>query len=192
MSNHKEMDLKEQEDSFWQELSQTLARKTNQGVQDDMEKLFCYETLDDGPEELMQGSGQTANTQQRPNGNWDVTEPGISGRTGSGRCMPDSGWGVTDPLIGGQTGNHFHSSWDMVQPGASGQKDSSSVRNSRSMNEDILCKICWMARIDRIILPCKHNIVCGRCVDKLFHCPICMTKIKALVIAHKPSVQTPL
>lgn len=46
-----------------------------------------------------------------------------------------------------------------------------------SVPEEELCKICYDARIDCVLLPCGHMAICYKCSRKLNACPVCRKTI---------------
>lgn len=49
------------------------------------------------------------------------------------------------------------------------------------MKDKMNCKVCLETKINRAFLPCRHLTCCDTCAQKLRDCPICRTKIIALV-----------
>lgn len=43
-----------------------------------------------------------------------------------------------------------------------------------------LCSICWEDERDCVILPCRHNVTCMKCIKGVKACPICRTPIDDL------------
>lgn len=42
------------------------------------------------------------------------------------------------------------------------------------------CTICWESERDCVILPCRHNVTCMKCVKSVKACPVCRTHIDDL------------
>ncbi len=47
------------------------------------------------------------------------------------------------------------------------------------------CTICWVAERDCLIIPCKHNASCTRCIKSVKNCPICRTPIHDIIKIYK-------
>ncbi|KAI3944325.1 hypothetical protein MKW92_032505 [Papaver armeniacum] len=47
----------------------------------------------------------------------------------------------------------------------------------RLQNEKVLCRICFVADINVVLLPCRHRILCCACSDKCKKCPVCRVPI---------------
>ena len=43
------------------------------------------------------------------------------------------------------------------------------------------CSICWEEERDCLIIPCRHNVTCLKCVKSVKNCPICRTPIEDLL-----------
>ena len=55
------------------------------------------------------------------------------------------------------------------------------------------CRICYTNKIDIIVIPCNHLIMCKTCLDTLFNietpnfqCPLCQTNIDDFKVAYLP------
>ncbi|KAK4263746.1 hypothetical protein QN277_029121 [Acacia crassicarpa] len=48
----------------------------------------------------------------------------------------------------------------------------------RLQNERILCRVCFEDRINVVLLPCRHHILCSTCGEKCKRCPICRVPIE--------------
>lgn len=46
-----------------------------------------------------------------------------------------------------------------------------------SINDNLLCKICYEHEINCLLLPCAHQLSCVNCTNKLNKCPICKSII---------------
>ena len=60
--------------------------------------------------------------------------------------------------------------------GASSANTSGATTSSSSHNPDVdsqLCKICWDAVIDCVLLECGHMVTCTHCGRRMAECPIC-------------------
>ena len=42
------------------------------------------------------------------------------------------------------------------------------------------CIVCWESERDCVILPCRHNITCMKCIKSVKTCPVCRTQIEDL------------
>ena len=47
------------------------------------------------------------------------------------------------------------------------------------------CTICWDAERDCLLIPCRHNVSCTRCIKSLKNCPICRTSIHDIIKIYK-------
>jgi pSer/pThr/pTyr-binding forkhead associated (FHA) protein len=54
-----------------------------------------------------------------------------------------------------------------------------------SSHNAMLCTICWDAERDCLIMPCKHNITCTRCVKSVKNCPVCRAVISDIIKIYK-------
>ena len=52
-----------------------------------------------------------------------------------------------------------------------------SSRSSSPSNDDSLCKVCFIAEINTVLLPCAHVAVCMECSTQLQRCCICRADI---------------
>lgn len=52
-------------------------------------------------------------------------------------------------------------------------------------NQSTVCTICWDAERDCLIMPCKHNISCTRCIKSVKNCPICRAVITDIIKIYK-------
>ena len=60
------------------------------------------------------------------------------------------------------------------------RKDAEAVRGEL---DDRLCKVCWDASANVLIMPCKHNALCETCEVQVKECPICRgPKTKVMTI----------
>ncbi|XP_044465261.1 uncharacterized protein LOC123195549 isoform X1 [Mangifera indica] len=48
----------------------------------------------------------------------------------------------------------------------------------RLQNEKVLCRVCFQAEINVVLLPCRHRILCSTCCDRCKKCPICRVTIE--------------
>ena len=53
--------------------------------------------------------------------------------------------------------------------------------NAPPQDEKDVCKICWDATIDCVLLECGHMVTCTMCAKKLKECPICRVNVKRCV-----------
>ncbi len=66
--------------------------------------------------------------------------------------------------------------------------DSNTINNNApSLNngQTNLCTICWDAERDCLIMPCKHNVSCTRCIKSVKNCPICRRSIADIIKIYK-------
>ena len=67
--------------------------------------------------------------------------------------------------------------------------DSSTISHNQekgaSRQEGLMCTICWDAERDCLIMPCKHNVTCTRCVKSVKNCPICRAQIVDILKIYK-------
>ena len=68
----------------------------------------------------------------------------------------------------------------------SSQKETDGKCNSCQNNDKLLCKICLDCEIQILVLPCRHFSICYSCAARLHDCPICRTKIHAIVEVYIP------
>lgn len=47
--------------------------------------------------------------------------------------------------------------------------------------EDNDCKICFVAKIDVVLTPCGHLVVCNECSNGLNSCPICRQHVSKAI-----------
>lgn len=47
------------------------------------------------------------------------------------------------------------------------------------------CSICWDAERDCLILPCRHNVSCVKCIKNVKLCPLCRIAIKDIIKIYK-------
>ena len=50
-----------------------------------------------------------------------------------------------------------------------------------SINEKLICKLCFTNEISVVFLPCAHQFICLDCMQKISICPICPKRIQAYV-----------
>lgn len=56
-------------------------------------------------------------------------------------------------------------------------KTSSSAASTQSSLDSFDCKICYSEQMNILFEPCKHVVVCDKCVVNLTMCPICRHNI---------------
>lgn len=54
------------------------------------------------------------------------------------------------------------------------------------IDEKELCKICFVNKIDRLIVPCGHLVFCGMCSLSINVCPLCRVTISHVHKAYLP------
>ena len=54
------------------------------------------------------------------------------------------------------------------------------IKQEGGKQGNTLCSICWEDERDCVILPCRHNVTCMKCVKGVKVCPICRTHIDDL------------
>lgn len=66
-------------------------------------------------------------------------------------------------------------------------EDQEAKKSRRDAIELIRCKVCLSRRVDKVIMPCGHFVMCGECLTKVFQttkrCPMCKTVIKDHMLA---------
>ena len=68
-----------------------------------------------------------------------------------------------------------------TQTGPVGQQPAEKGRE----RQESLCTICWDAERDCLIMPCKHNVSCTKCVKSVKNCPICRAVIVDIMKIYK-------
>lgn len=65
--------------------------------------------------------------------------------------------------------------------------DSHTINNNaeKNINQNMQCTICWDAERDCLIMPCKHNVSCTKCIKSLKNCPICREVIIDIIKIYK-------
>lgn len=63
-------------------------------------------------------------------------------------------------------------------------RDSGGDCNSREDNEILTCKVCFKNKVDTILIPCYHVILCSNCCERVSranpkHCPVCRKEIRS-------------
>lgn len=63
-------------------------------------------------------------------------------------------------------------------------KDSARKRKLESEEEDVKdeCVICYVNKIDTVVLKCRHRSMCAKCGAKQTECPMCRGKITELIV----------
>lgn len=56
---------------------------------------------------------------------------------------------------------------------------------SAAETEEEMCKICFEARINAVLIPCGHACLCVHCTNGLSHCPVCRGAIAQCVKMYK-------
>ena len=66
--------------------------------------------------------------------------------------------------------------------GSSGKMEveEGNIKQDGGKQGNTLCSICWEDERDCVILPCRHNVTCMKCVKGVKVCPICRTHIDDL------------
>lgn len=79
--------------------------------------------------------------------------------------------------------------YEVIVPNATtANNDSNTINNnapSMSNGQTNLCTICWDAERDCLIMPCKHNVSCTRCIKSVKNCPICRRAIADIIKIYK-------
>jgi len=79
--------------------------------------------------------------------------------------------------------------YEVIIPNATAaNNDSNTINNnapSISNGQSNLCTICWDAERDCLIMPCKHNVSCTRCIKSVKNCPICRRAIADIIKIYK-------
>ncbi len=65
------------------------------------------------------------------------------------------------------------------------KNDGYTMPTNEQFNNENVCSICWDAPRDCLIMPCRHNVSCTKCVKSVKNCPICRSPITDLVIIYK-------
>lgn len=57
------------------------------------------------------------------------------------------------------------------------------VGRQAQQDSDVICKICFQAPFDCVLVPCGHYMLCSACArvleaQRLAHCPLCRTPIE--------------
>ena len=67
-------------------------------------------------------------------------------------------------------------------------KESESVGHAnidRNAGYETNCSICLDAERDCLIMPCRHNVSCTRCIKSVKNCPVCRTLITDIIRIYK-------
>ena len=65
---------------------------------------------------------------------------------------------------------------DQSSPNKSSSKANNDDDGGGDLEKDV-CKICWDATIDCVLLECGHMCTCTNCAKKLSECPICRENV---------------
>lgn len=58
-------------------------------------------------------------------------------------------------------------------------------KHEMAVNGITACIICWEGERDCVILPCRHNVTCMKCIKSVKVCPLCRTHIDDLYRIYK-------
>jgi len=74
-----------------------------------------------------------------------------------------------------------------VQPDASNPQDGVNINSSISTEEDSadLCRVCFDAKINCVIVPCGHFSICMKCAMLVSMCPVCRGKIEQRQLVYR-------
>jgi hypothetical protein len=56
---------------------------------------------------------------------------------------------------------------------------------SNDIDDEAICKICYDAPLDCVLVPCRHQCTCIKCGDALDYCPICRTEIEEVIRVYR-------
>lgn len=60
----------------------------------------------------------------------------------------------------------------------SSKEEEEALKRAKALEEQSQCKICLHRKIDTLFLPCRHQVCCKRCANKVSECPICRATIQ--------------
>ena len=59
-------------------------------------------------------------------------------------------------------------------------EENNNIKPDEGKQGNTLCSICWEEERNCVVLPCRHNVTCMKCVKGVKTCPICRTPIDDL------------
>ena len=57
----------------------------------------------------------------------------------------------------------------------------STVSTATNMCHEMICKICFDAKVEELFLPCRHLVCCLKCSASVFQCPVCRDDIDCVI-----------
>lgn len=75
--------------------------------------------------------------------------------------------------------------YEVCYPNEETKEETTEVSMRGQGNYETTCSICLDAERDCLLMPCRHNVSCTRCIKSVKNCPVCRTPINDIIRIYK-------